>query len=188
DIALLLDAVKGGQRILEVDLGELIHKARTTGEKAEMSQQVLETMLKKAGLTASKYKAFVFSEKVLFDDLGKPRKNAADVIAQLKKRRFKVLLLGYGKEKELEQKASLLNCDSFVEGKAYKKMDLLHAVKKAVKKQGAKINETVTVAGFGKEVILLKASGLGIGFGNDEGVKATANKNIEELSELLLID
>jgi phosphoserine phosphatase len=61
DIGLLFDAIQAGQRIIEVDIGELKHKARSVEEKAEMAEQVLETMIKKAGLIQHKYRLVVFT-------------------------------------------------------------------------------------------------------------------------------
>lgn len=61
DIGILLDAIQAGQRIVEVDIGELIHKARPDSEKAEMAEQVLETMIKKAGLIQHKYELVIFT-------------------------------------------------------------------------------------------------------------------------------
>ncbi len=61
DIGILLDAIDAGLRIKEVDIGELEHKARPMAEKAEMAEQVLETMIKKAGLIHTKYKLVVFT-------------------------------------------------------------------------------------------------------------------------------
>jgi len=61
DIALLLDAITKGERVMEVDIGRLYHKARTTSEKAEMAKQVLSTMIKKAGLIQHKHKLVIFT-------------------------------------------------------------------------------------------------------------------------------
>jgi phosphoserine phosphatase len=61
DIGILLDAIQAGQRIVEVNIGELEHKARTDQEKAEMAQQVMETMIEKAGLIRHKYKLITFT-------------------------------------------------------------------------------------------------------------------------------
>lgn len=61
DIGILLDAIEAGQRIVEVDIGKLEHKERPLNEKAEMAMQVLETMVKKAGLIQHKYKVVVFT-------------------------------------------------------------------------------------------------------------------------------
>lgn len=64
DISILLDAIKQGQRVLEVDIGELIHKKSSDEEVAKMSQEVMETMLKKSGLLYSKHKVAFFSDRV----------------------------------------------------------------------------------------------------------------------------
>lgn len=61
DIGILLDAIQAGQRIVEIDIGELVHKARPDKDKAEMAEQVMETMIKKAGLIQHKYKLVIFT-------------------------------------------------------------------------------------------------------------------------------
>lgn len=61
DIGLLFDAIESGQRIIEVDIGKLIHKANKEDVIGEMSRQVLETMIKKAGLIQHKYKLVIFT-------------------------------------------------------------------------------------------------------------------------------
>lgn len=59
-IGILIEAINAGLRVMEVDIGELVHKARTTEEKALMAKEVLETMIRKAGLIQHKYKLVVF--------------------------------------------------------------------------------------------------------------------------------
>ncbi len=61
DIGLLFDAIELGQRIIEVDIGRLEHKANDDETIAEMSRQVLETMIKRAGLIQHKYKLIIFT-------------------------------------------------------------------------------------------------------------------------------
>lgn len=61
DIGILFDAIEASQRIVEVDIGKLSHKANSEENIAEMSRQVLETMIKKAGLIQHKYKLVVFT-------------------------------------------------------------------------------------------------------------------------------
>lgn len=61
DIGLLFDAIESGERIVEVDIGKLQHKANSEENIAEMSRQVLETMIKKAGLIQHKYNLVVFT-------------------------------------------------------------------------------------------------------------------------------
>ncbi|HLC48138.1 MAG TPA: HAD-IB family phosphatase [Candidatus Norongarragalinales archaeon] len=60
DIALLLEAAKEGLVIKEVEIGELIHKRRTDDQKAEMSFEVMKTMLKRAGIISNNYGMVVF--------------------------------------------------------------------------------------------------------------------------------
>lgn len=61
DIGILFDAIQAGQRIVEVDIGFLEHKANDDVGIAKMAEQVLETMIKKAGLIQHKYKLIVFT-------------------------------------------------------------------------------------------------------------------------------
>ncbi|MFA7254082.1 MAG: HAD-IB family phosphatase [Patescibacteria group bacterium] len=61
DIGILFDAIESGQRIIEVDIGKIEHRANSEEDIAEMSRQVLETMIKKAGLIQHKYKLVVFT-------------------------------------------------------------------------------------------------------------------------------
>jgi HAD superfamily phosphoserine phosphatase-like hydrolase len=61
DIGILFDAIYAGQRIIEVDIGRIVHKKNTDENIAEMSRQVLETMIKKAGLIQHKYKLIIFT-------------------------------------------------------------------------------------------------------------------------------
>ncbi len=60
-IGILLEALKSGLRVIEVDVGKLVHKSSSDDNIAEMSRQVLETMIKKAGLIQHKYKIVIFT-------------------------------------------------------------------------------------------------------------------------------
>ena len=61
DIGILFDAIESGQRIIEINIGQLDHKANSAQVKKEMSRQVLETMISKAGLIRHKYKMVLFT-------------------------------------------------------------------------------------------------------------------------------
>lgn len=61
DIGILFDAIQAGQRIVEVDIGFLEHRKNAEADIAKMSEQVLSTMIKKAGLIQHKYKLVVFT-------------------------------------------------------------------------------------------------------------------------------
>jgi glucosyl-3-phosphoglycerate synthase len=61
DIGILFDAIESGQRIIEVNIGHLEHKSNSAEIKKEMSRQVLETMISRAGLIRHKYKLVLFT-------------------------------------------------------------------------------------------------------------------------------
>jgi len=61
DIGILFDAIESGQRIIEINIGQLDHKANSAQIKKEMSRQVLETMISKAGLIRHNYKMVLFT-------------------------------------------------------------------------------------------------------------------------------
>lgn len=61
DIGILFDAIDSGQRIKEVDIGKLEHKANNDEVIGEMSRQVLEAMIERAGLIRHKYKLVIFT-------------------------------------------------------------------------------------------------------------------------------
>jgi HAD superfamily phosphoserine phosphatase-like hydrolase len=79
DIGILLDAIEAGQRIQEVDIGKLEHKAHTDQELSVMAQQVLETLIRKAGLIQHKYKLIIFT----LDDTIIPRDSMQFVLKKL---------------------------------------------------------------------------------------------------------
>jgi len=69
DIGLLFDAIESGQRIVEVHMGRLINRKNATEKVKEMSRQVLETMISRAGLIRHKYKLVLFTlDKTLIDE------------------------------------------------------------------------------------------------------------------------
>lgn len=137
DIGILFDAIQIGARMVEVNIGKLEHKARKDNEKAEMAQQVLETMIKKAGLIQHKYKLVIFSlENILVS------------ISQIKKM-FNIL--GVGKEIE-ELRLKYESGDiSFVDytiesAKLLKGKDVRHIEEQALRLQFIKYTREVVAA------------------------------------------
>lgn len=61
DIGILFDAIESGQRIIEVNIGSLVNRKNSAEVVKEMSRQVLETMISKAGLIRHKYKMVLFT-------------------------------------------------------------------------------------------------------------------------------
>lgn len=80
DIGILFDAIESGQRIIEVNIGKLKHKANTEEVIRDMSKQVLETMIKKAGLIRHKYKLVIFT----LDDTLIPKNSLDHIFKKLK--------------------------------------------------------------------------------------------------------
>jgi len=91
DIAILLDAIKEDLRIVEVHVGEIVHKGRTSDEKAEMSKQVMETILKRAGMICDNHKAIIFSEKTILSPIFEDK--AKRFLEILKSKKIKIILL-----------------------------------------------------------------------------------------------
>ncbi len=60
DVGIVIDAYALGERIEEVDIGELEHKHRPLDQIAKTSLEVTQTILRKAGFTATKHKLIVF--------------------------------------------------------------------------------------------------------------------------------
>jgi HAD superfamily phosphoserine phosphatase-like hydrolase len=60
DIGIVLDTLKRGERIVEVDIGHLEHKHRPLGELAKTSREVMKTILRKAGLHADRHRLVIF--------------------------------------------------------------------------------------------------------------------------------
>jgi HAD superfamily phosphoserine phosphatase-like hydrolase len=91
DIGILFDAIQAGERIVEVDIGWLEHKASDDASIARMSEQVLETMIKKAGLIQHKYKLVIFT----LDDTLIPTSSLKQI--------FKKMNIGESLESNLEK-------------------------------------------------------------------------------------
>ena len=188
DVAILLDAIRHGKRVAEVDVGELVHKERSMEELAKTSEQVLETMLKKSGLTADRFKNVVFSESVLLEN-DEPKKNVPEVLEKLRQRRFNTVLLGGGGSSRLESLANRLLLDDYIAvDSCLDNESLLSWFKKWLKKKGWKLEETAVVSARASEAILFRVSGLGIGMGSDRVVRKNENRHASSLSDILLIE
>ncbi len=60
DIQILLQLVKKGVRISEVDIGKLVHKKQPLESLTIMSEQVIKTILSELGIIANKHKWVIF--------------------------------------------------------------------------------------------------------------------------------
>jgi len=92
DIAILLDAMKDGQRIMEVSVGDVVHKKNPDEIASEMSKQVMETMLKRAGILCDKHKMLIFSDKTILSPIFEDK--VGRFLEILKHKQIKVILVG----------------------------------------------------------------------------------------------
>ncbi len=77
DIQILLQLVKKGIKILEVDIGKLKHKKQPLGNLTIMSEQVIKTILSEMGLIANKHKLVIFDfDKTLI------RESSIEIVAK----------------------------------------------------------------------------------------------------------
>lgn len=60
DVSIVLECIKRGEKILEVNIGELEHKHRPLHELAHTSRQVMKAILQQAGFHAQQHKLIVF--------------------------------------------------------------------------------------------------------------------------------
>ncbi len=60
DIQILLQSLKNGTRIKEVNIGHLVHKKQPLENLTIMSEQVIETILQELGIIANKHKLILF--------------------------------------------------------------------------------------------------------------------------------
>ncbi len=78
DIQILLQLIKKGVRIKEVDIGFLLHKKQPLKSKILMSEQVMKTILAELGIIANKHKLVIFDfDKTLI------RERSIEVIAKV---------------------------------------------------------------------------------------------------------
>ena len=77
DIQILLQSVKKGVRISEVDIGELKHKKQPMENLAIMSEQVINSVLSELGIIANKHKLVIFDfDKTLI------RESSIEIVAK----------------------------------------------------------------------------------------------------------
>jgi len=173
DISIVLDAIKYGQRVVEVDIGELKHKARNIEEKAQMSQEVIETIMKKIGYICSEHKMIIFSDKTLFSKIFSKR--VKRYLEVLKSKKIKIFLITKNNIKT-EFK------DFFTEIKKIESKtstrQILNIGKKLAKKYDSNLNETIVVANKSGFESLAKKSCLSFCF-------KISPKNLKENSEII---
>lgn len=185
DISLLLDAIKHNQRILEIDIGEVMHKARTTEEKAEMSQQVMETMLKKAGLIANQYPNIIFSEHALYDSHLQPRPRAKEIVQHLFKRRYHITILQYHNNKNMEP---FENTQVIPLHPEWTEQRTLETIETMLAATPFSLVHSIFVAANPLEKSAFKKAGYRISYNRNPELQAMSQQHIHNLSELALVE
>jgi len=140
DLALFLDAIKSGKRVLEVNIGELKHKNRPDKSITASARYNVDIILQRAGLLAKEHKAIIFSDKTLFSPIfSKKLKRYLEI---LKNRQIKMFFIGNNDvPKEYR--------DYFTEVKKIKEMNpikIWRIVSKLLKKHELDFDSAVLVA------------------------------------------
>ena len=69
EVQMLIQAIRLGFRVKEVNIGRLVHKHRPDAELAQMSEHIIESMLSEIGLIRKRHKAIFFDlDKTLIKD------------------------------------------------------------------------------------------------------------------------
>lgn len=141
DIAIFLDAIEQGQRVVEINIGELVHKKSPDEEIAKMSGEVMETMLRKSGLFYNKHKLIIFSEGILFRGFDL-KEDCKLFLETLMKKRIKIALLTTKNvDSKLEYFNTVKRINSTESGE-----NILYYVKKIAKKNDLELKDCVLVA------------------------------------------
>jgi glycosyltransferase involved in cell wall biosynthesis len=173
DISILLDAIGNKERIVEVDLGELKHKARTPDEKAEMSQQVMETILKKAGHLCNEHQMIVFSDKTIFSKIF--AKKVMRFLEILKSKKIKIAILS---EKKIDKKYRYFFDDARLVKDNYSGKKIVSIIKNIAKKNGVEMSRVVLAANKSNFGVAAGKVGLAYCFSN-------SNKKLQEKCEVI---
>jgi 3-deoxy-D-manno-octulosonate 8-phosphate phosphatase KdsC-like HAD superfamily phosphatase len=164
-----------------VNIGELVHKTSSDSEIAEMSFQVIETILKKAGYFCSKYKVIFFTEHTLFSKGF--TKNSEIFLNALSKKRIKIVYLTTKELEEFEGHKKYLN-------EIYKikkdKTDLLKILEKIAKKYNAELKECAIFTNVQRFSTIIDNFGLSLCFTNSHVKLKEKCKTAHSLSDTFL--
>lgn len=180
DIAILLDAMKDGQRIMEVSVGEIVHKKNPDEVAAEMSKQVMETILKRAGILCDKHKAIIFSGKTILSEIFEDKSKR--FLEILKNKQIKILL--FSCEDVDEELKKYFDNIEFLEGEDPVK--IAKSVRNVLKKIDVPLEDCVFVIndeGFEK---IIGDGDLAFCFKSSPGVIKKDSKLISSLSDVLM--
>lgn len=181
DISILLDAIDNKERIVEVELGELRHKGRPTDEKAEMSKQVMETILKKAGHLCSEHGIIVFSDKTVFSPIFS--KKVQRFLEILKGKKIKIIILS---EKKVDKKYREFFDDVKIIKSNYSGKKIASIVKGVAKRNGVEMKGVVLAANKKNFDIVAGKVGLAYCFSNSVKKLKEKCEVVSSLAEILM--
>lgn len=163
DISILLDAIKQGQRVVEVNLGVLEHKSRTPEEKAEMSKEIMETILKKVGFLCSKHKVIFFTDNTLFSKGF--TENSKKFLEVLSKKKMRIVYITTKELKNFGEHKKYIDLIEIINPKE-KSGELKAIVKRIAKRYGVTLQESVLFANVRYFKPITKKVGLSLCFTN----------------------
>jgi glycosyltransferase involved in cell wall biosynthesis len=181
DISILLDAIDNKERIVEVELGELRHKGRPTDEKAEMSKQVMETILKKAGHLCNEHGIVVFSDKTIFSSIFS--KKVGRFLEILKGKKIRIVILS---EKKVDKKYREFFDDVKIIKSDYSGKKIASIVKAVAKKNDVEMKEVVLAANKKNFDVVAGKVGTAYCFSNSNKKLQDKCEVVSSLAEILM--
>jgi len=181
DISILLDAIENKERILEVDLGELKHKGRPTDEKAEMSKQVMETILKRAGHLCDEHGMIVFSDRTIFSPIFS--KKVLRFLEILKGKKIKIAILS---EKKVDKKYREFFDDVKIVKDDYSGKKIASIVKSLAKKNKIEMKNVILAANKKNFEVVSKKVGTTYCFSNSPKNLKENCEVVSSLAEILM--
>jgi len=181
DISILLDAIENKERIVEVDIGELKHKGRPTDEKAEMSKQVMETILKKTGHLCDEHGMIVFSDKTIFSPIFS--KKVLRFLEILKSKKIKIVILS---EKKVDKKYRDFFDDVKLIKSDYSGRKIASIIKAIAKKNGVEMDHVVLAANQNNFDVIAGKVGLAYCFSKSTKKLKSKCEPISSLAEILM--
>jgi len=181
DISILLDAIGNKERIVEVDLGELKHKARPADEKAVMSEQVMETILKKSGHLCSEHAMIVFSDKTVFSPIFS--KKVLRFLEILKGKKIKIVILS---EKKVNKKYREFFDEVKIIKSDYSGKKIVSILRGIVKKDGLNMKNVVIAANRNNFDVVAGKVGLAYCFSNSSKKLKEKCEVVSSLAEILM--
>jgi glycosyltransferase involved in cell wall biosynthesis len=181
DIAILLDAIEHGQRIVEVNIGELVHRKSSDESIAEMSKQVMETILKKAGHLCSEHEMIIFSDKTVFSPIFS--KKVEQFLKTLRGKKIRIVILS---EKKIKNKYMEFFDEVKIIKRDYSSKKIASIIKSISKKNGIEMKNVVLAANRTNFDVSAGKVGLSYCFSNSSKKLKEKCEIVSSLAEILM--